>query len=108
MLKEWLGKADRWVFQERHRAMAHAARAKLHVAFTAHPQEAGETYLEHLWFTLRMSVRLLLATLVLAIHGLLPFLLTRGAGNQVEAIYRIMRTRIPKDRREQIDIDYSV
>ena len=77
-------------------------------AFTSHPEATGETYLEHLWFTVRMACRFVLVTVVLTIHGIFPFLLTRAASHQIERVYAIMKTRIPKARRDEIDLDYSV
>ena len=99
-----------WVLREAHRTRARALRAELNRAFTEHPEDAGETYLQHLRFTSMMSVRFLYTTLVIFVHGIFPFLLTRAASDQIEVIYRIMKTRIPKSRREAIDadMDYSV
>ncbi len=93
---------------EEHRRKAQAAAADVHAAFTEHPRLTGETYLEHLWFTLTMSARFIYVTIVLTIHGLFPFLLTRAASRQIEVVYAIMKTRIPKARRDAIDLDYSV
>lgn len=92
---------------------AHKVRAEVGHAFTGHPHETGETYLEHLWFTLNMSLRFMLVTLIMLAHGFFPFLLTRAASRQTERIYGIMKGRIPKWRREELDAiangpDYSV
>lgn len=114
MQREWLQAVNRvraWVMRDAHRAQMRAARAELHRAFTEHPASAGETYLEHLWFTSTMSARFFYTTMVILVHGLFPFLLTRAASAEIEAIYRIMKTRIPKARREVIDAahdDYVV
>ncbi len=80
-------------------------RDELHRVFTEHPADTGETYPQHLWFTTKMSARFLFTMLVLFIHGLFPFLLTRTASKQIEQVYRTMKTRIPKNRREEIDAD---
>lgn len=77
-------------------------------AFTEHPQTTGETYWQHLWFTFTMSLRFIYTTVVLMIHGLFPFLLDRAASRQIERVYRVMKTRIPKSQRDAIDADYSV
>lgn len=90
------------------RAKARALCQEMGAAFTRHPSDTGETYLEHLVFTCGMALRLLYALAVLVIHGVFPFLLTRAASNQIEAIYRIIKARIPKARRDEIDLDYSV
>ena len=97
-----------WLRREENRAKARELRADIAKAFTEHPEETGETYLQHLWFTLKMASRFLYALIVLLIHGLFPFLLMRAASKQIEVIYRIMKTRIPKTRREVIDADYHV
>ena len=67
-------------------------------AFTTHPKSIGETYLQHLWFTTRMSLRLIVTGLALLLHGLFPFLFTGTASREFDAIYNIMRKRIaPSD-----------
>jgi hypothetical protein len=97
-----------WLTREEHRAKARAVRAEINRAFTEHPEDTGETYLEHLWFTVSMSARFFYATVVIMIHGFFPFLLTRTASNQIDAIYRIIKQRIPKSRRQAMDEDYHV
>jgi hypothetical protein len=97
-----------WLRREENRARARELRAEVRKAFTEHPEETGETYLQHLWFTAKMAVRLLYAMTVLLIHGIFPFLLMRAASQQIEIIYSIIKKRIPKSRRDVIDADYSV
>jgi len=65
--------------------------------FTDHPAQTGETFSEHLWFTFKMASKLLICGFVLIIHGLCPFLCTRTASKRIEAIYGIMKSRIPKE-----------
>jgi hypothetical protein len=90
------------------RASAEALRRQFDKAFLAHPREGGETYLEHLWFTLTMVSRLAFTAAVLLIHGLVPFTFTRTASKQMERIYAIMRSRIPPARREEIHQDWQI
>ena len=97
-----------WVMREEHRVHARELREQARRAFTEPPEETGETYLQHLGFTLGMSLRFFFTTLVILIHGLFPFLLTRTASLSIERIYRIMKSRIPKSRREVIDADYQL
>jgi hypothetical protein len=97
-----------WLTCDANRAKARALRAEIGTAFTAHPQATGESYFEHLCFTVKMAARFFFAMTVLMIHGLFPFLLVRAASSQIEIIYGIMKTRIPKARRDEIDLDYSV
>jgi hypothetical protein len=92
-----------WVTREEHKARARELRDEVEKAFTEHPREAGETYLEHLWFTTQMTGRLAYSAIVLLLHGIFPFLLTRTASAQLERVYAIMRTRITPERREAID-----
>ena len=63
-------------------------------AFTNHPKAIGETYVQHLWFTTKMAVRLMGIGLALFLHGLFPFLFTRTASSEFDAIYAIMKKRI--------------
>ncbi len=97
-------KAREWLTRDEHKQKAR----ELRDAFTEHPSLTGETYLQHLWFTVRMAVRFLYTTTVLLIHGIFPFLLMKAASTQIEAVYKIMRSRVPKARRDIIDIDYQV
>lgn len=104
-LKDGYRRTMAWVTNDTNRARARELRQELNRAFTEHPEEAGETYLEHLRFTAGMSARFLYTTIVILIHGIFPFLMTKAASNQIEAIYRIMKTRIPKNRRDVLDAD---
>lgn len=101
-------KARAWLTRDEHKQKARALADDVERAFTQHPQETGETYLQHLWFTVRMAGRFLYTTTVLVIHGIFPFLLMKAASSQIEAVYKIMRSRVPKARRDIIDIDYQV
>ena len=107
-MNEHLQKARRWLTREEHKQKARELRDDVERAFTEHPHETGETYLEHLWFTVRMAGRFVYTTTVLVIHGVFPFLLTKAASKQIEVIYTIMRSRVPKARRDAIDLDYQV
>lgn len=94
-----------WVLQDKHKAKINQLRTDVEKAFTEHPEATGETYFEHLWFTVRMSGRFAYSWLVILIHGLFPFLCTRTASHQIELVYRSMKTRIPTKRREEIDLE---
>jgi hypothetical protein len=107
-VKDMLKQCFAWVTREQHRAKARAWRSEIATAFTEHPSDTGETYLEHLWFTSKMATRFLYAVLVLAIHGIFPFLLTQAASKQIEIIYGIMKLRIPKSRRDILDMDPGI
>lgn len=107
-MNEHFQKARDWLTRSEHKQKARELRDDVGRAFTEHPFETGETYLQHLWFTVRMACRFLYTTTVLLIHGVFPFLLTKAASKQIEVIYKIMRGRVPKARRDAIDLDYQV
>lgn len=73
-------------------------------AFTEHPELTGETYLQHLWFTVKMGLRFVMVAIVLILHGIFPFIFVKTASKQIEIIYGIMKSRIPKKRREELDL----
>ena len=85
-----------------------ALRSHTRRLFTEHPYETGETYLQHLWFTARMSVRILLCASCLMVHGVLPFLFRKTTSSQIEKIYAILKKRIPKSRLESIDQNWQI
>lgn len=107
-VRHFLHRTTRWLLCDAHRRAAADLAGEMERAFCEHPRLTGETYWQHLWFTTTMAARFIYTMVVLIIHGLFPFLLTRAASTQIEAVYRIMKTRIPKDRRDVIDLDYQV
>lgn len=70
--------------------------AAAHKAFTEHPAAAGESYSQHLLFTLGMGGRLMFAGLVIALHGLFPFMLTYTGSNQLKKCNKILSDRATK------------
>lgn len=68
--------------------------------FTEHPKQTGESYLEHLWFTIRMTLRMVYTSIALFLHGVFPFIFVRTASTQMEKMYLIMLTRKPKAKPE--------
>lgn len=97
-----------WVMQEEHQKKAKEIKEKVEKAFTEHPHQTGETYWEHLKFTTTMTSRLAYTSFVLFVHGLFPFLFTREASIQIEKAYGIMKSRIPKQRLEEIDLTWDI
>lgn len=91
-----------WLFREQHKQQAREISARMQKVFTEHPQAGGETYWEHLLFTLKITTRLMFSSVALLIHGIFPFLFTRTTSIQVEKIWAIMRSRITQQRREEI------
>lgn len=96
-------KAWHWLCQDAHKQRAVEIKEQVERAFTEHPQDTGETYSEHLLFTAKMTGRLVYSSAVLMLHGVLPFLCTRTASQQIEKIYAIMRSRIPQSRRDELN-----
>lgn len=41
--------------------------------FTSHPKKKGETYLQHMKFTVRVASRMTLSSVFFLVHGFLPF-----------------------------------
>ncbi len=93
------------------KATCRALRDHFRQSFTAHPHETGETYGEHLWFTLSMASRFALVSAVILIHGIFPFLMTHTASRKIEKIYGVIKGRAAKAPRAPADaayLDYSV
>ena len=61
--------------------------------FTEHPEEVGETYLEHMFNALRYSLTFLLLFVVALIHCILPFLFTKTASCVVHEMAKHMEER---------------
>jgi NADPH:quinone reductase-like Zn-dependent oxidoreductase len=76
--------------------------------FTAHPEETGETYLEHLIFTLKMGGRITSCGILLIIHGVFPFTFRRTVSAQIEKIYAILKGRIPRQRLNDLDENWQI
>jgi uncharacterized protein YjeT (DUF2065 family) len=108
ILRDKIHEAWVWIRREEHRRTAFMLQQKITHAFTAHPRASGETYWQHLWFTLTMAGHFMYIALVIVIHGLFPFVLPRTGSTHIEHVYRIIKARIPKARRDEIDLDYSV
>lgn len=104
----YYGQARDWVLQDAHKQRVVEMKEQVERAFTEHPQDTGETYGEHLLFTTKMTGRLLYSSAVLMLHGLLPFLCTRTASQQIEKIYGIMRSRIPQSRRDELNQGFDI
>lgn len=66
-------------------------------AFTEHPRQTGETYIQHLCFTVGMSARFLLCWAALIVHGVFPFLLTHTVSRQMEKIHEVLKSRASHD-----------
>jgi len=61
--------------------------------FTKHPEEVGETYLEHMYNAVRYSLTFLLLFFVALIHSIFPFLFTKTASCVVQEMAKHMEKR---------------
>lgn len=101
-------KSRAWIMRDAHQQKAKELKQHFGRAFTEHPHETGETYIEHLKFTIKMTSRLLYTSIVLFTHGVFPFLFMKTASQQIEKLYGIMKSRIPKKRLEEIDLNWDI
>ncbi len=88
--------------------MAHIMCRMVLNAFRHHPSETNETYVQHLWFTTKTSLRFVVLSLLLFVHGVFPFIFVRTVSSQIERIYLMMRSRILQPRREMIENQYDI
>lgn len=85
-------------YKEKAQEVASKVGEKLNHAFTEHPKATGETYLQHLWFTIRMAGRMFWAGFAITMHGIFPFCFTKTGSNEIMALYSIMKNRIPASK----------
>lgn len=62
-------------------------------AFTHHPGAAGESYWQHLAFTVRMGWGFTIVGLIILVHGFFPFFFTKTASVRIEKLYTNMKQR---------------
>lgn len=58
-----------------------------------HLNEADEGYIEHLLYTLKTGLKLILSGLIVIIHGLIPFILVHQASCMIEDIHTSLQLR---------------
>lgn len=61
--------------------------------FTAHLRAMNESYFEHMFSALKISITMLWAGLVCLIHSVFPFLFANFANNTVEKLHRFYESR---------------
>lgn len=71
-------------------------KVKLIKAFGDHPKHAGESYLQHLFFTLKMVVVMFFTSIALLIHGIFPFVFTKTASNNFKNMNNKLQERVAK------------
>ena len=67
--------------------------------FTRHPREMGESYVEHLGHSLVFSGRMLAASVVCLVHGLLPFVWVYKTSDMLARMTKAFVARKPDDLR---------
>jgi hypothetical protein len=67
--------------------------------FTRHPHSVGETYLQHLKETLKISAKHLVASVLQLIHGVFPFVYP-PMGADVESMIKFLSDKKPESRKK--------
>jgi len=62
--------------------------------FTDHPNDIGETYLQHMRFALLMSLKLFFLSIAIAIHAAFPFIFTKIASTTILNIAEKLSPRL--------------
>jgi len=62
--------------------------------FNRHLTETGENYFEHFLFAFTTSMWLLMASLILCCHAILPFIFTTNTSKHVKKINQVMQKRV--------------
>ncbi|MDX1921786.1 MAG: DUF6356 family protein [Alphaproteobacteria bacterium] len=62
-------------------------------AFLEHPRLNGESYAQHMAFTLKYGAILLVTAFCLLVHGLIPGLFTHTASNKIKELNSIFEQR---------------
>ena len=62
-----------------------------------HLDETGETYREHLWCTVKYACLFVGLAIIILIHGLIPFILTKTASNRIKLLNTELTCRQAKD-----------
>jgi hypothetical protein len=61
--------------------------------FTEHPEDVGETYLEHMLNALRFALVLLCLTLAGIVHSIFPFFFEKTVSGGIKDLNRILEDR---------------
>lgn len=73
-----------------------------------HLEDAGEGYFEHFSYTIKMALRIIVTGIIILLHGIFPFLLTKTASARIEWIYLSLKSRIGKARLEEIEESWNI
>ncbi len=73
--------------------MVYNSHMKQESFLTRHLQDADESYLQHLGFTLKVGITLIAIAFIAILHGLLPFLCTHTASSMLAHLTADMQAR---------------
>lgn len=62
--------------------------------FTSHPHKTGETYIQHLSFTVWVFFYLVVTAFAALIHGIFPFLCSYTASRRMKNMHDILQARV--------------
>ena len=65
-----------------------------------HLDEVGETYVEHLWCTFKYACLFVGLAIIIMIHGLIPFILTKTASTKIRKLNEDLVCKQPKTHSE--------
>ena len=66
------------------------------ISLTAHPKKNGMGYFQHLFFSLKFFIFLLIASIQAIIHAFLPFLFETSTGDVIVKINKCMKKQHAK------------
>ena len=75
--------------------------------FTDHPNEVGETYLEHMRNALRVTYKLAIATNCQLLHAVLPFV-KPPCGTDLKSLIKDLSEFLPEERKKKGHLDSSL
>ena len=58
-----------------------------------HCDDANETYFQHMFVALKISFKLLKASLMALIHSIIPALFEKGASNKIITLYKYLQDK---------------
>lgn len=61
--------------------------------FLKHPREAGEHYLQHLFYTIKVATYLIISAFCAVTHGLIPKILRTTTSDRIIALAENMKQR---------------
>ena len=74
---------------------------KFKTLITAHLDELGETYFEHMGHALHISLRLLLAATIQIIHAIFPFVCPAKLSSDVDSLRDFLDLKSLKNRQDE-------